>query len=385
MQQHHPLEAKEASIDTPPIDTIEEEAWIKAPEKTRLLIWKHYVSPPPFDVLLTTESPHPKTRNLSHLAQTNLQAACETLQEVDLDALTQLSRHKAAIEEISTACFDTLVTGASIRMSGCGAAARAALVAEKLFREAFPDFASQVSTMPAGGDLVAIRAAEGFEDRADYGVRQLQESRFCEQDLYIGVSASGGAAFVHGGLKHVIAHPTARQPIFLICNSIEECLHRFSQDEKTIFSKINELKKVNILSLSVGPMALAGSTRMQAATVQLFALGVALLQAGQRLTEQPICDVSDLIDSLCASLKQMPISTLVDLTRKESQAYVSGDYVIYKASPENALTIATDTTERSPTFNQNYFENLQEDSPPSLCRVAVKGVTGNEQALKALT
>lgn len=357
--------------------------------ETEDLIKRHRLLKMPTTQLLTTESPHPLTTQLSSDAQTNLLQGWDTLKNVDQQTLEKMLSFEDKVNQLAESFYQTLKNGFAIKIGGCGAAARAATMAEKIFRSAFPQFASQVNAINAGGDLIVVLAAEGFEDRPDYGQEQLKESGWKEGDLYVGVSASGAAGFVNGQIEYVLEKEHLQKPIFFICNPLSECLVRFAEDQKTIFHKTKneKLNDIDILDLCIGEMALAGSTRMQAATVQLIVLGFALLQAGQRLTGEPELSFKQFILSLQQFLQYLPLQELSHLTDFETDTYTKNNYTVYHVDADYALTVATDTTERSPTFNWPYFENdideIKSINSSSPCRIIVNGCYNNETALKA--
>ena len=73
---------------------------------------------------LATESSHPKTRNLSSLAQNNLHQAVELLREVDLDALEMLVPKLGPIEVMGAKVWETFHRGGRVFLCGCGATGR---------------------------------------------------------------------------------------------------------------------------------------------------------------------------------------------------------------------------------------------------------------------
>lgn len=72
---------------------------------------------------------------------------------------------------------DTLKSGNKVFMCGCGATGRLSLVLETLFRQKFGNTDKVISFM-AGGDFALIKSVESFEDRTEYGERQLMELGF---------------------------------------------------------------------------------------------------------------------------------------------------------------------------------------------------------------
>lgn len=109
-------------------------------------------------------------------------------------------------------------------------------------------------------------------------------------------------------------------------------------------------------------MALAGSTRMQATTVQTLFVGLALLSAAV----DPTIDLCDEVQKLrsfwnfdagCA-----PLTALARLTEFEAGIYANGGFTTYVAPVRLGLTVLTDTTERAPTFSLLPFENVNDAS-----------------------
>jgi N-acetylmuramic acid 6-phosphate etherase len=208
--------------------------------------------------------------------------------------------------------------------------------------------------MMAGGDFALVRSVENFEDFPEYGERHLADLGFKEGDLLIAVTEGGETPYVigtvHGALKR-----SRRHPWFLFCNP-SEILSRTVERSREIL----EHPSVNALCLPVGPMALSGSTRLQAATAQMAALGMALTRhfflADLFLDEYPVLDLE---------------SFLVPVIEWESGAYQSGATVLYQTSTY-PIAVLTDTTERSPTFSLTPFEKAtQTGGPCSLCYLSI--------------
>ena len=92
-------------------------------------------------------------------------------------------------------------------------------------------------------------------------------------------------------------------------------------------------------------MALSGSTRMQASTVLMLGIGLALF---------PVEDA--LLKEFIAAYSSQDIARLAPFIQLEADAYQAGDRVLYTAD-ELAITVFTDSTERSPTFSLPPFNN----------------------------
>lgn len=97
-------------------------------------------------------------------------------------------------------------------------------------------------------------------------------------------------------------------------------------------------------------MALAGSTRMQASTVLQLAIGLSLFHWHR------IAETNNRLGGWMDHYKAQSAKSLGDFVVAESDTYKSGDRVLYSVE-DLAITVFTDTTERSPTFSLPPFNN----------------------------
>jgi N-acetylmuramic acid 6-phosphate etherase len=323
---------------------------------------------------LPTEQPHPLTADLSRLSQEDLRAAFNRLRDVDLAALSRLCGEAEGIAEFAQAIADTFASGGRLFIAGCGATGRLALTVEMLCRSGVlpPELRESVIGFMAGGDIALIRSIEGFEDHPEYGARQLTELGFREGDLLAGVTEGGETPFVIGAVQTSIPLST-RAPWFCYCNP-DDVLRRVATRSRETLDD----PRIRKLNLTVGPMALAGSTRMQATTVQLAAMLIAI-----RHRDRPGMIGAEL-KRLMAAIERLNYAELAPLTEAESAIYQNGGHVLY-STREYGLTVLTDTTERAPTFSLAAFENLQDASlPKSLCYLMLAGSPDSASAWTAL-
>jgi N-acetylmuramic acid 6-phosphate etherase len=83
---------------------------------------------------LPTESSHPRTRQLSQLAQNNLPEAVELLRSIELEALKAFDSTLPRLEELKRAVHETFASGGRVYLCGCGATGRLSLTLETLWR-----------------------------------------------------------------------------------------------------------------------------------------------------------------------------------------------------------------------------------------------------------
>jgi N-acetylmuramic acid 6-phosphate etherase len=321
---------------------------------------------------LPTEQPHPHTRGLAEVAATDPVRAAAMIARVDRDALDVLAGLAGAIDELGRAIDDTLRGGGRIYVCGCGATGRLALTLETLWREQADDSDRVVSLM-AGGDAALVRSLEGFEDHPEYGARHVAELGIGPDDLFIGVTEGGETSYVIGATEHA-ARVTRRPPWFLYCNP-DDALQPIERSARVIRNQA-----IRKLAIVVGPMALSGSTRMQATTVLMLAAGIPLL--GERAPGAAIAA----IDRLRRHLENADgrLDSIGGLVEAETAVYRAGDVVLYEAD-DHAITVLTDTTERAPTFNLTPFENVNDDPVvPSRCYLVVPSAPSVDAAWHAL-
>lgn len=313
--------------------------------------------------MLDTERSHPKTSDLSRWALGDLPRAIAALQEVDRDALLTLREKLRSLTPLAREIHATLRHGNRIFLAGCGATGRLSIALEVLSRRGLLPGATPetIAAFMAGGDAALIRSIESFEDHPDYGERQLHELGFADGDLLIAATEGGETPFVIGAAEAAAAR-SSRSPFFLYCNPNTELETHVERSRRVLQSP--HIRKIN---LATGPMALAGSTRMQASTVLMAAIGLALRHhaAPERLVRsfdrwRP--------KNLGATARRFLEPFIV----AEAETYLQGGFVLYEPGPYG-ITVLTDTTERSPTFSLTPFERSGAKELPSLSFLHVAG------------
>jgi len=325
---------------------------------------------------LTTESPHPATKDLSSLASEDLPKAISILKELDNDTIRILTEKREKICYLKDIIHDTIRSGNNIYFCGCGSTGRLSLTLETLWRQVNKNdtIKDRVFSFMSGGDVALIRSIENFEDFPQYGERQLVEAGFKDGDLLIGSSEGGETPFVIGAVEKA-AKISKRKPFFLYCNP-DELLCEVVERSRLVIEN-PDIEKIN---LTVGPMAVTGSTRMQSSTILLAAVGIALFYYKEK--DKIIYDVIEDFNGFWNSVDIQFIKNFIIL---ETEFYKKGEYILYETDNNLGITIITDTTERSPTFSLYPFENaIDEDQDLSLCYLFMPDTTSSERAWKNL-
>ncbi|MEK6553631.1 MAG: hypothetical protein AABZ31_00180 [Bdellovibrionota bacterium] len=323
---------------------------------------------------LPTESRHPLTMNLSEDAELRLDQAIQSMVKVDREALQKLAGQVDQILELREAIRATLKNKGRIFMCGCGATGRLSMTLEYLWRELFPGNDS-VTAFMAGGDTALVHSLEGFEDYPEYGARQLMELGFTSNDLLISSTEGGETPYVIGATEKAV-EVSQRPPYYLYCNPDDILCAKVERSKRVI-----ENPKIKKINLTVGPMALSGSTRMQASTVLQLAIGYALLSTYGK--DEILNSLTRMIDVLEENAQIF----LRGFIERESQTYKDGDYVLYSVRGLS-MTVFTDTTERGPTFSLTAFSHPKAEAllkkAPSLCYIMLPEAKNAAEAWQKL-
>ncbi|MBM3461156.1 MAG: hypothetical protein FJX76_03545 [Armatimonadetes bacterium] len=316
---------------------------------------------------LPTETPHPLTDDLADLARGDVAGGVARLKQVDVDALQRLLDGAEGLEDFRRAVFAALQDGSRVFLCGCGATGRLSVSLEVLWREQMPAARRpDVVSFMAGGDLALVRSIENFEDHPRYGARQLEELGFAETDLLIACTEGGETPWVIGATEHA-AELSRRAPWFLYCNP-DHVLRETVERSRRVLDD----ERIRKASAFVGPMALTGSTRMQASTVLMLTVGEALFHTDRAIRAG--------LEEFLGVLERADLSFLPAFVEAETAIYQAGGTVLYETD-RYGVTIVTDTTERSPTFSLRGFENYHDVNPsPSPCYVHLEETMNAQEA-----
>jgi N-acetylmuramic acid 6-phosphate etherase len=145
--------------------------------------------------LPATESLDPSTADIDQLDDVALARALVEAHRVAVDAAL------AAAEQIAratTLVVEAIERGGRVVLVGAGTSGRLAVLDAAELPPTFGVDPALVEGRIAGGDRALRRAVEGAEDDAEAGVLVVQDVG--ENDVVIGISASGGAPFVRAAL-----------------------------------------------------------------------------------------------------------------------------------------------------------------------------------------
>ena len=321
--------------------------------------------------VLPTEQSNPKTRTFSQTVQADTVAGIRMLQSVDDDMVPVVTRLFASDEfaRLTAALGRALQQGKRIFFSGCGATGRVSILLEAAWRQACqalcpdrPALAERVRSVMTGGDYALVRSVESFEDYATFGRHQMAEAGVGEGDVLVAITEGGETSSVIGTAWQALE---SGAEVFFVCNNPLDVLAAHVERSREII----EEPRITKIDLSSGPMAIAGSTRMQATSSEVLVVGAALelalvqhLQTHGQATE-PEAYRAHFVRLLADLGKAEALDAMAGLVEFEAEVYAAKGAVTYFADGY-VLDIFTDTTERAPTFMLPPFRKCDDHASP---------------------
>lgn len=203
--------------------------------------------------MIHTEARNPNTMHLDQMS------ALEIAQAMNRENANSVAAVEACLEPIAQAIdaiTQAFAVGGRLIYMGAGTSGRLAVADAAECPPTFGVSPEQVVGICAGGMKCLVSASENIEDDPQDGIRELQERQLCRNDVVVGISASGGAAFVCNAIAY------ARQ---LGCVTVAITSNPGS--------KLGQLAQIEI-SPDTGPEVLTGSTRLKAGNAQKMILNM---------------------------------------------------------------------------------------------------------------
>jgi len=315
---------------------------------------------------LLTESFHPVTGNLSEVASQDTASGLKLLFDVDRDVQRVFNEFAGSGRalDIADALVAALQSGGRVFFTGCGSTGRLSIQLDSIWRHYWSvrqnkDLEGRTFSVMAGGDFALIKSVEGFEDFTQFGRRQIADLGVGERDVVFAITEGGETSFVIGTAWQGLE---SGAKVYFVYNNPDDVLIEHVQRSREVILE-PRIEKIN---LTTGPMAISGSTRMQATTIQLCVMLLILEFAVRKLEGMPFDGVAqEFQDALGQSIDGLASEefrgSLARLVEMEEAVYRSGRLNNYYADGYG-IDVLTDTTERSPTFCTPPFRKFDDES-----------------------
>ncbi len=202
---------------------------------------------------LSTEGRNPQTTDLDEMSPLEIVSVMnQEDQKVPAAIKPELPQIATAAEKIS----QSFKKGGRLFYVGAGTSGRLGVLDAA---ECVPTFGTEpemVQGLIAGGGKAMTLAVEGAEDDVELGASDLKDHNLTENDVVVGIAASGRTPYVVGALDY--AKSVGADTIALSCN------------QDSIISQHAETK----IEVVVGPEVLSGSTRLKSGTAQKMVLNM---------------------------------------------------------------------------------------------------------------
>lgn len=202
---------------------------------------------------LTTESRNQRTMGLDMMTPFEL---AKTMNQEDKAVLVAVEKALPEIAKVIEMATQTLRNGGRLIYFGAGTSGRLGVLDAVECPPTFGTQPERVLGLIAGGSKAFVKAVEGAEDSQQLAVSELKKICLSEEDLLIGIAASGRTPYVLGGLSY--AKQLGAQTAAIACNQ---------------GSLIGQQADVAI-EVVTGPEVLTGSTRLKAGTAQKMVLNM---------------------------------------------------------------------------------------------------------------
>ncbi len=322
------------------------------------------------------------TANLSDTAARDTAAALRLLFDVDDDvvrafrAFVASGRAAGIAEEVS----GRLRRGGRIFFTGCGSTGRLSIQLVSIWRDFWQrqrarglactpspaEWEDRAFSVMAGGDFALIKAVEGFEDFTAFGKKQIGDLGVAPGDVVFAITEGGETSFVIGTAWKGVE---TGAKVYFVYNNPDDILCAHVERSREVIQD-PRIEKIN---LTTGPMAITGSTRMQATTIQLCVMLTVMemtlrdllteLEPGGPCALAPAGVPAQFLAQFEVMLGRLKEPALLDrlaaLVELEEATYRAGRKHNYFAD-RYGIDILTDTTERSPTYCTPAFRKFDD-------------------------
>ena len=202
---------------------------------------------------LTTEQRNQETFGLDEMT---ISQALDIMNKEDNKVAQAVKKELDSIEPVIKHTIKSFKNNGRLIYMGAGTSGRLGVLDAAECVPTFGVESEMVIGLIAGGEKAMTVAVEGAEDSKELGKNDLMNLKLTENDMVIGIAASGRTPYVIGGLDYA--------------NSIGAITASISCNKQAIISKHAKFP----IEINVGPEFLTGSTRLKSGTAQKLVLNM---------------------------------------------------------------------------------------------------------------
>ena len=250
---------------------------------------------------LTTEESNPKSTRLDEMSTNEI---LNTMNEEDQTIALEVQKVIPQIEQTVEKVVSAFKNGGRLIYIGAGTSGRIGVLDAVECPPTFSTSPELVQAVLAGGEGAMFNAVEGAEDNELLGASDLEKLDITENDVIIGIAASGRTPYVKGALIHA--------------NSCGATTVSLSSNEHSTISNHADIK----IEVVTGPEVLTGSTRLRAATAHKMILNMisttAMIKTG-KVYKNLMVDLNASNFKLRERAKKM-VCTITDVSYEQAEA-----------------------------------------------------------------
>lgn len=194
--------------------------------------------------------------NSMQLDQLSIYEVLKKINDEDKSVAFTVEKALPEITKVVKHVHKALQAGGRLFYVGAGTSGRLGVLDASECPPTFMTSPDMVQTIMAGGSDAFFQAVEGSEDSENDGKKDMSKVSLTDQDVVIGITASGRTPYPIGALKH--ANEVGAYTVALTCNA------------NSLISQYADCA----IEVVVGPEVLTGSTRMKAATAHKLILNM---------------------------------------------------------------------------------------------------------------
>lgn len=203
--------------------------------------------------MLKTEMRNPRTMNISEMSTLDM---LRIINDENNNVISAVDKALPQIERACDAVAATIANGGKVYYLGSGTSGRLAVCDAAECPPTFGVPYDLFNGIIAGGEKCMFRAAENAEDDPIMSVDELKKRSFCKDDILIGISASGSAAYVISAIEYA--------------KSLGAVTVAVTNNPDAAMGKAADIE----ICADTGPEVITGSTRMKAGTAQKIILNM---------------------------------------------------------------------------------------------------------------
>ena len=242
-----------------------------------------------------------KDSNYNDLEKMSLREVLVNINKEDTSVPLAVGKAIPQIEKLSAITAEKMKDGGRLFYIGAGTSGRLGILDASECPPTFGVPFDWVIGLIAGGDSAIRKAVEFAEDDAEQAWADLQEHGINQQDVVVGIAASGTTPYVIGGLKK--ANENGVTTGCVVCNA---------------GSPIAAIAQYPV-EVVVGPEFISGSTRMKSGTAQKLVLNM-------------------LTTSVMIQLGRVKGNKMVDMQLTNNKLYSRGVRIIMKETGTDEQT-----------------------------------------------